>query len=314
MKASRNGTITIAILIATCAGQVQSAPPQGRRELIYSTGFENGARIVPAHTSSGETLDDLIDGKNGPKHSEFGGLRFHYEGGGERMRYARVVEEKGNPSNRVVHFWANQANAKHFIKVRIQADVTGVGKGFKEIYQSVRFYLPADMELLTSYPAEITWLTIMEVWNNSPLRPFPFRVTVGLHKPAKGKDSLYFHAEAQDVNQTQVKKAKFSTIWEQLNRQFKVPFGKWMTLEYYVAEGDKKRGHFFMAVTPEGGKRAVLFDITNFTHHTQDPAPNGFSTWNPLKLYTSKQLVDYMRGQGKALEAYWDDVSIWKGL
>ena len=228
------------------------------------------------------------------------------------MRFARIVAENGNPSNRVVRFWVNQANAKNFSKTRIQADVKSVPAGLREFYQTVRLYLPENMALLKCYPSEITWLTIMEVWNNAPLKPFPFRVTVGLHKPVRDSGQLCFFAHSQDIDQSNPKKAKFTTIWSSLNQQFKVPFGKWMTLEYYIVEGDKTKGRFFMAVTPEGGQKTVLFDITNFTHHTMDPAPDGFSHWNPIKLYTSRQLVDYMRGQSKALEAYWDDIFIWK--
>lgn len=301
------------ILAVLCLGQSAYGAPPPAAELLYRTGFGAGTKIVPIHPASPTSDDDLIDEANAAPHPELKGIKFAYEGGDQTMRYARIVEERGNPANKVLRFWANQANAKEFSKTRIQADVKGVKKGLKEISMSVRLYLPQDMALLKQYPLEITWLTIMEVWNNAPLRPFPFRVTVGLRKPAKGEGPLRFHVSAQDIDQTDPKKAKFTTLWSNLNEQVEAPIGKWMTLEYSITEGDARSGRFFMAVTPQGGARTVLFDVTHFTHHTQDPAPDGFTAWNPMKLYTSRQLADYMRGQGKALEMVWDDLSIWKG-
>lgn len=44
---------------------------------------------------------------------------------------------------------------------------------------------------------------------------------------------------------------------------------------------------------------------------TKDPAPNGFTGYNPMKLYTSKELVSYVKSQGKTLQIYWDDFKLW---
>lgn len=285
---------------------------QDNGELLYCTGFEDGTKIVPIHPEDSTGDDDLIEAVTVQKLTGIDGMKFYYEGGDASMRFARIVPENGKPSNSILHFWANKANAKNFSKTRIQADLKGMTMGLREFYQSMRLFLPEDMALLTDYPSVIAWLTIMEVWNNAPLKPFPFRVTVGINKYVKGKGELYFHVDAQNIDQTDVKKPKFITIWTNLSTQFPVPFGKWMTLEYYLAEGDSRSGRFFMAVTPENGARTVLFDITNATHHTKDPSPDGFTGWNPMKLYTSRQVTDYMRGKGKALEAFWDDLSIWK--
>jgi hypothetical protein len=56
----------------------------------------------------------------------------------------------------------------------------------------------------------------------------------------------------------------------------------------------------------------VVFDLTRVTHNSSDPAPDGVTEFNPLKLYTSKQLIDYMRSEGKTLQIYWDDFKLWK--
>jgi hypothetical protein len=82
-------------------------------------------------------------------------------------------------------------------------------------------------------------------------------------------------------------------------------------MDYYVKEGNNETGRFYLAITPEGGKKQVVFDVKNYTHMTKDPAPNGFSGYNPMKLYTSKELVNFMKSQGKTLQVYWDDFKLW---
>jgi len=52
-------------------------------------------------------------------------------------------------------------------------------------------------------------------------------------------------------------------------------------------------------VTPDGQPKQVVYAITHFTHNTSDPPPNGFTGYNPMKLYTSKQLVSYVKARGK---------------
>ena len=67
-----------------------------------------------------------------------------------------------------------------------------------------------------------------------------------------------------------------------------------------------------MAITPEGEPKQVVFDVADFTHNTTDPVPNGFTGYNPMKLYTSKEVVAFMKSQGKTLQLYWDDFKLWK--
>ena len=52
--------------------------------------------------------------------------------------------------------------------------------------------------------------------------------------------------------------------------------------------------------------------LQGITHNTEDPAPDGIGHFNPIKLYTSKELINYMGSQNKTMEIYWDDLKIWK--
>jgi len=92
----------------------------------------------------------------------------------------------------------------------------------------------------------------------------------------------------------------------------KVPIGQWFTLEYYYKEGDANNGKFFMTIQPDGGKKEIIYDLTKITHNTKDSNPDGVTDFNPIKLYTSKKLIDYMGSQGKTLQIYWDDFKLWK--
>jgi hypothetical protein len=67
-----------------------------------------------------------------------------------------------------------------------------------------------------------------------------------------------------------------------------------------------------MTIQPDGGGKQLVFDITNFTHNTKDPNPDGVTHFNPMKMYTSKELVDYLKLQGRSLNVYWDEFRMWK--
>lgn len=83
-------------------------------------------------------------------------------------------------------------------------------------------------------------------------------------------------------------------------------------MEYYFKEGNKETGRFYLAITPDGESKKVVYDVHDFTHMTTDPAPHGLTGYNPMKLYTSLEIVAYVKSQGKTLHFYWDDFKLWK--
>lgn len=42
----------------------------------------------------------------------------------------------------------------------------------------------------------------------------------------------------------------------------------------------------------------MIFDITNFTQNSTDTGPDGVTHFNPMKMYTSKELIAYLKQQG----------------
>ncbi|HCY41584.1 MAG TPA: DUF4886 domain-containing protein, partial [Prolixibacteraceae bacterium] len=184
-----------------------------------------------------------------------------------------------------------------------------------EFYQSERIFLPSDFNTVRTFPDKISWLTIAEFWNNVTWNqnvPYGFRITLGIGKPVAEESDLYFILDGQDCELFADGSQKYTTLWKETNQKVKVPIGQWFTLEYYYKEGDANNGKFYMTIQPDGGKKEIIYDLTKITHNTKDPNPDGVTDFNPIKLYTSKKLIDYMGSQNKTLQIYWDDFKLWK--
>jgi len=306
--------ILLFALFLTTPGIVQS-----EKELIFQSGFEPGSTVIPRNGDSDivgkdksfKTENDWV--KDFDNHPDVGNFNLQYQGGNESQRFAKIIPEPGNPENHVLHFWLNEPNVKGR-KGRIQANIYG-GTGWKEFYQSVRIFLHEDFQTVKTFPDEIHWLTIAEYWNNitwSQTVTNRYRLTLGIGKPEKGEGDLYFIVDGQDCQLFENGSQKYTTLWSEINKNVKVPIGKWFTAAYYYKEGDHKTGRYCMSIQPEGEEKKVVFDLTRFTHNTSDPNPDGVSDFNPIKLYTSKKLIDYMRSNEKTLQIYWDDFKLWK--
>ncbi|UFH57944.1 hypothetical protein [Spirosoma sp. KNUC1025] len=312
--------IGLLLTAALCHGQAKKTV----EELIFQTGFEGSSRVVKAigsndHGAVMEYMDGL-DTSFSTKSDwrtdwrpivKNGRMQVQYTGGDSTKRFARVIAEPGNPTNKVLQYWLNDSwvASENQQKARIQTNLYGIQGGYTEFYQSVRVFLTDDFNALKTYPRSINWCTISEFWNNEwwvKSEPYGFRITLGIGKSSAEKSELNFILNAENAGQKEVWRADPTTS------NVVVPIGKWFTMEYYFKEGDQKTGRFYLAITPEGQPRQVVYDIANFTHNTADPAPNGVTGYNPMKLYTSKELISHVKAQGKTLQVYWDDFKLWK--
>ncbi|TEB44842.1 hypothetical protein D0809_06510 [Flavobacterium circumlabens] len=296
-------------------------------DLLFQTGFEGTSKMVPRTRNEAGVeshhyeTDDIVGVDNTlADHNDFvkdldenpkaGEFFVEYTGGDSTKRYVKIIPEIGNPKNHVLQFWLNDwwLATENQKKARIQADIYNIKSGFKEFHQSVRVFLNDDFKALEKYPSPITWLTISEFWNNEwwvTTEKYGFRVTLGIGKPTAAESKLHFILNAEDAGQKEV--------WNDNDHSaVEVPIGKWFTMNYYYKEGNDKTGRFYMTITPEGEKEQVVFDVTGFTHNTYDPAPNGVTGYSPLKLYTSKELVQFMKDQNKTLQIFWDDFKLWR--
>jgi hypothetical protein len=237
-----------------------------------------------------------------------------FQGGDESSRFATIEADPQNIENKTLLFGLRSPNVPsgkpNQFKGRVQMNVYG-NTAVRQLKMSVRMFLHADMELVRSFPGPVNWLTISEWWNNAGWtgEGYPFRVSINLVKESAGRYSpLMFHVQSETLDQ---KTRRWSNVvWKHTADNFVVPTGRWIDLEYGYKEGDASQGRFFMAATVEGGKRIILFDIKNFTHHPGDPSPNGLTHFNPLKLYTSGRLIDHVRENGGVMQIYWDDLKL----
>lgn len=309
--------LLLAALLATAATAQPTPPPQ----LLFQTGFEGDTRVLPpdmtAKRAPGFEFEHLAGSDPAQPRSNFardlpnGGAFFtEYTGGTPQQRFARVIDDPTRRGNRVLQFWLGDSYAasEGQRKARVQASLYAMKPGLKEFFHSVRVYLHPDFRQLEDFPDRITWLTLAEHWNNEwwvPGEKYGFRITLGMGKPTSAAEPLHFILNAERAGQHE--------LWEGHNTEVKVPVGRWFTLETYFKEGDAANGRYHLAMIPDGGERQVLFDIRNITHNPSDPAPDGVTGFNPMKLYTSKEIVGWARQHGKALQIYWDDFELWTG-
>ena len=297
------------LLIADFEYQKEVEALPSDMELIFQSGFEGNTKIV----SRGVDDDIVGSDPNLPK-SDWDALKrdimsivyFNYTGGDASKRYARIVDDPTNPKNKVLHFWLNDywLASENQEKARVQLEFHGIKGGFKELYQSVRVYLPEDFNTVKEYPKALGWLTIAEFWNNewwSAGEEHGFRMSMGIGKDAGTVEHLFITLGSENAGFKEVA----------TNPTVKVPICKWFTLEYYIKEGNADNGRFYLAITPDGEEKQVICDVHNFTHNTSDTNPDGITAYNPIKLYTSKELVSFMKSKGKTLQIYWDDLKLW---
>ena len=254
-----------------------------------------------------------IDNSNA-RRPRLGRAHVYYEAGQPEDRLASVRGDPVGSENRVLDFALNRPNVvsarSGTRKGRIQMNIYD-NAGVREIKFRVRMKLSRDFLLLSEYPGRIDWLTISEWWNNAGWtgEEYPFRIAVDIVKTAgRSSPDLHFrvHAQALDLQ----KMGWTNLIWEATNETFAIPVGEWVHLSYVFLEGARDEGRFSLEVTKEGHNPVMVIDVRDFTHHPLDPAPDGLTHWNPVKLYTSGKLIDFVSSRGGCMRIMWDDIDI----
>lgn len=315
------GRLVVAIFIIALVGcKKQSTncdvPCTYSEELLFQTGF-NETSIVDGEyddailSGTDPDLEESNDWGGFENQANVGTAKISYEDGDNSQRLASIVDDPDSPGNAVLKFNIKEPHIKegNHKKGRVQLNVNN-NQCIREIYQTVRVKFHSDMSILKEWEEPVHWLSVFEFWNNADWtkEKYPFRVTVNLNKSERGPvDHIFFNVKGDYKKNCKV--CKWHDDWDQTNTEFPIPFGEWMEIELYLKEGDKVNGRFYMAVTPEGETKQVLFDITNRTQHEKEKCPDGYTHMQPMKLYTSDKLINYMSSQNKELSVYWDD---WK--
>ncbi len=296
-----------------CGGE--PASPSTQEELIFNSGFEVGSQGVPEDAIldiSGIDTHFPVpnDWDSFDAHANVGDFTFQYEGGQAGERFAKIVQDPTDATNRVLQFWLDAPNVEEAgkkIKGRVQANIYN-NNGLFDILHSGRFYLSEDFRVLEQAPARFTWLTVFEYWNNPNWKdfPYPFRVTIDLQKLTEEEGPLTFGVHGQVWEED-----KFRSIWSYSASAFTVPIAQWIDYRIRFKEGTGSEGEFYFEVTV-GSEKTIIFDLREPTVHPDNPSPDGLSHFNPMKLYTSAGLINYVNSQGRTLQVFWDDFALWK--
>ena len=243
-----------------------------------------------------------------------GAIQVQYQGGNLTERSAQVMSDPEKVGNQFLRFQIRSPNVRNARgqaeKGRVQLNVYG-NRGVHEVRARMRMRLGVGMAAISQYPGQMQWLTISEWWNDGDWTQssFPFRVSVNLVKSqARSGAPLHFKVHAQTFDRALKKWTP--TLWEKIDESFDVPVGKWLDLEYYWREGNTATGQFSLTVTPEGGASHSVFNIVGWTQHPQATEPSGLVNFNPMKLYTSRELINFMKARGQVLEIDWDDLDL----
>jgi hypothetical protein len=237
----------------------------------------------------------------------------YYEAGGPEDRFAKVVPDPASNSNHVLQFWLKNAKVpgqragRH--KGRIQLSLSDMK--FTEAYQRYRIYLSPDLKLYRANPKENSWFTINELWFGASWKGdrYPFRITLGIAKEKGADKPLLFTVSGDKF----VNSSKWQPVWAEANKQFEIPIGEWLDVELGYKQGDKRSGRFYLAVKRESDtSMTTLFDIHDWTYNPDAPAPVPLTSWQPLKLYTSGEIIDYINNHGGVAQLYFDDLKIYK--
>ena len=305
-------SFTVFIFLSTiCSGQ----------DYFFKSGFEpnvfikqyelNGtvdqkyADIYSRDNITGYDWENDLD-----NHSDIGNFRIYYESGDTSAAKASIVNDPLDNTNKVLKFQLISPNVPNNgdSKGRIQATINN-NIHLKEFYFKVKLYIHPDIDTLKYYNGNFSWFTLMEFWNNSSFKPFPFRVTLNIQKPDTTVGSnLYFgtHGQTKDtINSV------WNNVWNEIDSSYVVQTGQWLTFETFFFEGDSSHGKYKVTITDTLDNSYTLFDITNFTHHPQDTSPDGVTNFNPMKLYTSGLLIDGMNAVNSELSLFWDDFEFW---
>ena len=306
-------------------------PDTKNMEVFFNSGFESGSTVIADKENLKKRyiigIDKSVNAPNDwsllkQNRRPLGRFALNLDQGDTTQRNATIVADPTNPDNKVLLFCIEEphinARAKNGVayKARVQSDLHTDGSS-DELYHSVRVYLPSELEKLKEMPAKLEWFTIAEWWNNPPNRQrgYTFRISIDLYKE-EGKKNIYFSAKAQNYkpfdvpNPKRIATGTFTTKWREISK-LEVPFGQWMTIEYYLKKGDEASGRFYMTVQPDGGKKQVIFDIKGDTYGLGNPNPSGVVPYfSPMKLYTSAKLVNFLKEYGIPTRVYFDDLKV----
>ena len=281
-------------------------------ELLFQTGFNsttltNGAYQNVEIEGIDPDYPENADWATFRDHPRIGYAEISYEDGDDTQRQASLVADPDDAENSVLKFEIKEPHIQEGFskKGRVQLAVHD-NQCISEVYQTVRLQLDADLAYFTEREDRLYWFTLFEFWNNAAWtrERNPFRVSVNLNKEEGIGSPIHFRVKS---DYQECRTCDWQEVWGETDIDFPLVFGEWMDIELYLKEGDANTGRFYLAVTPENGEKIVLFDIYNTTQHPEETCADGYTHFEPMKLYLGEDDIRYMQAADRTLAVYWDD-------
>lgn len=229
--------------------------------------------------------------------------RIQFLGGNEDMRsveFGKAPDLNDCLIFRVSDWWNNYS--------RIQLAFYEPATPSKVLRLKVGMYLDEDWDLLKSLPDDLddSWGPVIFELFNEPVwidTPYKFRINVRI-KNDKGKLRFTTYAQTKDDD------GKYHTIWEHDNHSFDIQTGRWINLEYLIADG-VEYGRFIMnANYREQSYKTEVFNVYAPTRHPDKEQSDGFTHWQPIKMYSSRNLTQFFKDNRKEMITYWDKLEM----
>ena len=240
-------------------------------------------------------------------------IPIQYEGGVLADRYARIISDPTNEGNKILHYWLKNARIpgarEGYYKGRVQLQLSDIE--YSSIFATYRMYLHPDLNLYRSFPKENKWFVVSEFFSGSLDPPYRFLIGLDIVKEKGSGKPLYFLVSGDKKIGGAPRNEKWESVWGDVNTNFEVPVGEWIDMKIGYKEGSNSSGRFYLAAKRVSDATfTTIFDIHNWTYHPSAPSPIPLAQWQPLKLYTSGEIIDYIRENGGVAQMYWDDLKI----
>jgi hypothetical protein len=272
----------------------------------YFKGDFDGVKVVN-NQLKGAKWTDMI---NNPLNQQF---KFNNLGS-SAYAFQDIRSDPINPNNQVLYAQVTGDDPAMGGTTRAQVSwYWNNGVDLDVAHVSYRVLWNKDLAELEQYPDEITWFTIMELWERRDpnLTGDPAghaRWNIGFYKDAGVGSKLYWALTGQYM---QPKEIAQTNIWPvQKNKTVGLYLGQWLTFDLYFKRGQGNDGHILISIQPDGGVKQTVFDKHVATEYPNNPTP--WYAWNIWKLYTSPARLNWMKARGKSISAYYDDFKWFK--
>lgn len=269
-------------------------PPPATGELYFADDFEG--------STTGNLLGGWTDWKTKLPFVE--GIYFNNSGSAPY-----VIQEIRKDNNRNVLYAQIVDDAPSGGTTRAQMTVD-LKQDLPVIHTSHRMKMHPDLAYMNQYSGSIRWFTLFEMWNlrdatrgGDPAGSS--RVSFSLFKGSGAGQPLFWHVAYEEMQPSE------SVKWQKENITVAIPFGKWFTLDVSIKRGIGTAGNIKITIQEDGGQPVTIFNENTNTIY-RDKTGLYINQWQIFKLYSSDQIMDFMRNAGKEMSIMYNDVKWYK--